>query len=290
MSLQASDSPIDLGPATGTLLAKLGTAVRAAVALPGSWPAGPPHGSFRLDLIDGRTVKLRQSISPARARDYALLVRDVADPRLVRVLARRLDLTLEEWVPGASLDSAVIGDGHVRAGASLLGSLHAIERVGSRPVRQNASTRPVREALEADLRTLCAVEAIDENRARQLRATAARHDPRLAVTGVIHKDLCPENLVVDSHGMLRAVDNEWMTIGPTGFDLARTWYRWPMSGPMWRTFLSVYARFIDPEPALKHFTFWRIAVVAKSARVRVTRRLMGRDVALRGLAALADQA
>jgi hypothetical protein len=284
------ESPVDLGPATSALLAKLGVPVRAAVALPGSWPAGPPHGSFRLDLMDGRTVKLRQSISADRSRSYSLLVRDVGDPRLVRVLARRLDLTLEEWVPGASLESTPIRGAHVTAGAALLGSLHAVERVRARPVKETVSTQPVREALEADLRTLRDVGSIDEDRARQLLAAAAGHDPCVAAASVIHKDLCPENLVVDSHGALRAVDNEWMTIGPTGFDLARTWYRWPMSDPTWRTFLSAYARFVDPGPALAHFTFWRIAVVSKSARVRVTRRLPAADVPLRCLAALADEA
>ena len=225
-----------------------------------------------------------------RITAYTLLVRDVDDPRLARVLARRLDLTLEEWVPGASLEGSTIRNGHVTAGAALLGSLHAVERVGTRPVKETVSTRPVRKALEADLRTLRDVGAIDEDRARQLVAAAVRHDPRVAATSVIHKDLCPENLVTDSRGMLRAVDNEWMTVGPTGFDLARTWYRWPMSGPTWRNYLSAYAQFTDPEPALAHFTFWRIAAVAKSARVRITRGTGGADVPLRCLDALADEA
>ena len=170
-----------------------------------------------------------------------------------------------------------------------MGSLHALARVGSRPVKRTVSTRPVREALEADLGTLRDAGAIAEDQARRLLAAAARHDPRVAATSLIHKDLCPENLVIDPHGVLRAVDNEWMTVGPTGFDLARTWYRWPMSDPMWRSYLSAYARFADPEPALSHFTFWRIAAVAKSARVRIERGMGGADVPLRCLAALADE-
>ena len=108
--------------------------------------------------------------------------------------------------------------------------------------------------------------------------------------GVIHKDLCPENLVIDPRGIVHAVDNEWMTIGPTAFDLARTWYRWPMPEPAWRHYLSTYACLHDPEPALAHFTFWRIAVVSKSARVRVTLRTGGADVPLRRLAWLAAEA
>jgi hypothetical protein len=280
---------IDLGPATGALLASLGVPVRAAVALPGLRSAASPRCSYRLDLADGRQVKLRRSMSAARARGYTLLIRDVADPRLTGVLVCRLDLTLEEWVPGASLETVAIRDEHVAAGAGLLGSLHAIERIGTRPLRRTVPTRPVRAALEADLRSLREAGAIDEGQVRRLQAAAARHDPGVAGAGVIHKDLCPENLVIDPQGIVRAVDNEWMTIGPTGFDLARTWYRWPMPEPAWRHYLSTYACLYDPEPALAHFTFWRIAVVSKSARVRVTLRTGGADIPLRCLASLAAE-
>jgi hypothetical protein len=80
-----------------------------------------------------------------------------------------------------------------------------------------------------------------------------------------------------------------MTNGPTGFDLARVWYRWPMSESDWRTFLAAYARLSDPEPALAHFTYWKIAAVLKSARIRVTQRTQHADLPLLRLASLADE-
>ena len=73
-------------------------------------------------------------------------------------------------------------------------------------LRQHLDACEACRALEADLRTLRDVGSIDEDRARQLLAAAAGHDPCVAAASVIHKDLCPENLVVDSHGALRAVD------------------------------------------------------------------------------------
>jgi hypothetical protein len=62
-----------------------------------------------------------------------------------------------------------------------------------------------------------------------------------------------------------------------------------MPEPAWRHYLSTYACLYDPEPALAHFTFWRIAVVSKSARVRVTLRTGGADIPLRCLASLAAE-
>jgi hypothetical protein len=50
--------------------------------------------------------------------------------------------------------------------------------------------------------------ALDGSVAMRLRAAAARCDPGLASIGVLHTGLCPENLVVDPTGVLRAIDNE----------------------------------------------------------------------------------
>src|SRR4030095_9232601 len=122
---------------------------------------------------------------------------------------------------------------------------------------------------ERSLRALLAAKAVEESLAACLRAAAAERDPRIAPAGIIHTDLCAENLVVDPAGIVRAVDNEALRTGPTGFDLARFWYRWPMSASAWDTYVSAYARLADPEPALAHFAFWKLAAVLHSARVRV---------------------
>ena len=242
---------------------------------------------YRIDLADGRTVKLRRSTSVQEARQYADLVGALGDPRLARVFHRRGSLTLEEWVPGVTLDTLDVSPAQLANGGELLGALHAVRQVGPTALPPTVPTRPVRTQLQSDLRTVLARGAISGDVAARLRAAVARHDPGTARAGVLHTDLCPENLVLGPGGMIRAIDNEGLRIGPIGFDLARVWYRWPMSEAGWHLYLAAYARFSDPGPELAHFAFWQIAAVCQSARLRLTRRTAQADLPVRALIALA---
>jgi thiamine kinase-like enzyme len=116
----------------------------------------------------------------------------------------------------------------------------------------------------------------------------AAHDPGTARAGVLHTDLCAENLVLTPSGLIRAIDNEGMRIGPTGFDLARTWYRWRMSPEHWRLFISTYAHHADAAESIAQFPFWQIAAVAQSACLRLTRGTAHADVPVRQLVGLAE--
>ncbi len=62
------------------------------------------------------------------------------------------------------------------------------------------------------------------------------------------------------------IDNEWLSLGPVGYDLGRARARWPVSEPLWRTFVSTY-RTIFPidEDTL---TFWSVVAGAASAWLR----------------------
>lgn len=200
---------------------------------------------------------------------------------------RRGSLTLEEWVPGVTLDTLESSPAHLAAGGDLLGALHAVRQVGATPLPPALPTRPIRMQLQSDLRTVLALGALSGDVAARLRAAVARHDPGTARAGVLHTDLCAENLILDPGGTLRAVDNEGMRIGAIGFDLARVRYGWPMSETDWRTFLAAYARLSDPGPELAHFAFWQIAAICQSARLRLTRRTAQANLPVRALIALA---
>jgi len=278
----------ELGSAASALIAGLGSRVRSFVLLTPLHASTTPRRSYRLDLEDGRTVKLRRSRTAERAGIYVGLVQDLRDPRLASVLAHCQDLTIEEWVGGVPLSAAPVEPEHLVAAADLLASLHTARRRAVRDLPVTLPTGPVRATLEADLRLLLDAGTIDARTERSLRAAIARDDPGTAGAGVIHGDLCPENLVVDVHGVLRAIDNESLHRGLVGFDLATVAYRWPMTAEEWQGYLAAYARVADPGPVLRHFTFWSIAAVAKSARV-LSRRADGAEVPLARLRCLAAQ-
>ena len=277
------------GRAAHALLTSLGVAVVRAEDISPLRSAHARKRCYRVDLADGRTVKLRRSSSAAAARRYADLVAALQDVRLAGVLALRGDLTLEEWITGEAIQDGDVSTAEVEWGGELLRALHATRRIGSTSLPPMVSTRAVRSRLEADLRTVLAMGAIPKRAGARLRAAAARHDPGAATTGVLHTDLCPENLVRGPCGVIRVIDNEGMQIGPTGFDLARVWYRWPMSEARWRRFLAAYRRQLDPAPALAHFPFWQIAAILQSARLRLTRRTAHADLPVQALLTLATR-
>jgi Phosphotransferase enzyme family len=276
-----------LGKAAAQLLVSLGTSVVRAECISPLLSARARKRCYRLDLADGRTVKLRRSSSDREARQYTDLIVALGDSRLARVLGRRGDLTLEEWVPGITLDKLAVSPAHLVASGELLGTLHATRRLGTMTLPREVSTGPLRHQLESDLRKVLGLGAVTGDVGSRVRAAVARHDPRTARTGILHTDLCPENLVQDPGGTIRAIDNEGMRIGATGFDLARVWYRWPMPDAEWRTYLAAYARHCDPTSVIEHFPFWQLAAVLQSACLRLTRRTPNVHVPLERLRALA---
>jgi hypothetical protein len=280
---------LDLGPGGAELLAGLGSPVREATILTTLGLSATRRVAYRVDLADGRTVKLRRAATEERARCFTELAAAVGDPRLARVLARRGDVTMEEWIPGTSVDRLELCDAHLAAGAELLAAIHLADVPAGFPRARAMSTEAARAGIETALRALLDGGAVDESLAGFLRAAAAERDPRTAPAGIIHTDLCAENLVVDPGGIVRAVDNEALRIGPTGFDVARVWYRWPMSASAWATYVSAYARQADPEPPLAHFAFWKLAAVLHSARVRMRRGIGAAEVPLARLRALAGE-
>lgn len=287
MTPRPAPAPLGLGTAATRLLASLGTPVVGAKSISPLPSRRARKRCYRIDLADGRTVKLRRSSTAFEARQYADLVTALGDPRLARVLDRRGDLTLEEWVPGSVLDDQAVSVAELAWGGELLGSLHAIRRLGATTLPRTISTGPQRAELESNLARVLALGALTGDVVGRLRAAAARHDPGAARAGALHTDLCPENLVRDPQGMIRAIDNEGMRIGAAGFDLARVWYRWPMSTAGWRTYLEAYARRCDPSSDIEHFPFWQIVAVLQSASLRLARRTAHADLPLRRLEDLA---
>lgn len=242
-----------------------------AVRITGLPSARSNRTTVRVALADGRTVKVRRLSRPSKAERFGRLVEALGHARLPAVL--RLDgrIAVEAWVEGTPLSKLPATPERLRQAADILGSLHGTRRIGRRSLHATVSTRRLVQRVKRHLAKLAATVTITRHDALALSDALSRFAPREALLGLTHNDFCAANLVEDADGRLFVVDNEGLRLGFLDYDLARTWYRWPLPGPDWTMLLDRYATWRDPAPGLAHAPFWRIAAVVKSAHLRMTR-------------------
>lgn len=230
-------------------------------------PLGERKGvrfAYRVETEDG-VLKARHFGSADAARRHAAL-----RARLETAFAAVLDLegavVFEEWLAGSEPGASEAESLSEEAGA-LLGRLHA------QPLEPGeasiGSTAPWRAAAESDVRILESARAISASEAVVLRAELARRDQATARLALIHKDFCAENLLIDTAGRLRVVDNEQIAVEPIGFDLGRTFHRWPMTPAAQAAFRRGY-RAAAPG-TVDAVGFWRIVAALVGARVFLER-------------------
>src|SRR5581483_8901261 len=251
-------------------------------------PLGERKGirfAYRVDTEDGRTVKLRHFGAAEPAREHVAL-RAELDEAFAPVLGRDGAVVFEAWVAGVPLDDA---DPEERAGeaGALLGRLHATPMRAS--LGTTCDTRRWRSAAHSDLEILRRAGTLSAAEAAALGAALAALDPEAARVALIHKDFCAENMLVDGGGRLHLIDNEQLEVGPAGFDLGRTFHRWPMSRAAWTRFIAGYRACAPADPGATGF--WRIVAALVGARVflqRIPERLDASLELLRRLAAGRD--
>ncbi len=216
--------------------------------------------AVRVDVPDGTTLKARHVVDADTARELQRL-RDGLDPGFAAVIEQVGPVLLEEWIEGEPLSSTMAAERAAEAGA-LLGRLHA---TALDPVRtRRCDTARWHAEAVGDLTILIRGERVSAEDAAVIRGELRRRDPGSARAGLIHRDFCPENLVVGPAGRLVAIDNEWMTVGVPEFDLGRTLGRWPMTDDTWNRFLSAHGAAWAPPEALG---FWCIVATLMGARV-----------------------
>ncbi len=238
--------------------------------------------TFRLDFEDGVTLKGRLLASPAAARRVEAVVQRLDPERFPRVVARRGAAVVEEWIPGEPLDAQPPREDHLRWAAETLGAIHRLPPPLPRPPFW---LRARRALLSRHLHRLAAAGALPRGDALRLRDLAWTAAPGEAEYGLIHRDLCPENIVIDVKGKLFCVDNATARGGAPDEDLARTCYRWPLDARSSDVFLTAYGAFRDPRRFLEHRRFWMIAALSHASWIRHSRRYARADVPLRRLIA-----
>jgi aminoglycoside phosphotransferase (APT) family kinase protein len=213
---------------------------------------------------------VRYYARPTKVRQAAALRVGLADDRLPKILLVSGRVVVEEWIDGVSLQHLPPSESRLSQAADLLGALHATRAVGRLRLPLWRRVRPLLRRAERHLARLVAAGAVCDAERRLIACSLARFAPEHAWAGVTHDDFCAENLVEDPSGRVLAVDNEHMGIGFLEFDLARTWYRWPMSVEAWERFQDRYSSWRGPVDREKA-PFWRLAAVLSGAYVRLLR-------------------
>src|SRR5262249_16489172 len=145
----------------------------------------------------------------------------------------------------------------------LLGQLHATGRALRRPADRS------RDRLFYRLDALVDRGVIGRTAAHEAGVLARRFAPTRAVYGLCHGDFCGENMVIRAKGRPCVVDNETVGIDLHDYDLARTWYRWPMDTERWREFIAGYAERRDTRSFLRHFPYWVVRVLVDAMHFRL---------------------
>lgn len=279
-----------LGPSLGELVVDLGMSITRAEEIT-VVPAFGVRRTYRLWCSDGRTLKGRNFPSAARAEVAWRIHEQFGSPVLAKAIARRGEAMLEEWVEGSVLAGGPIAPALICQAGRLLGALHAcpvpgIGDIAHEPLDVEGWLRKTEDNLSAleDQGVLSAAGV-----ARLLDLAHARRR-EAATIGVVHRDLCPENLVLRSDGQLVSVDNGSLTIGSIAEDLARLRYRWPMSAGELDAFCAGYEEFRSADGLRGVPWFWHVIVLVNSARARLGISRSAASAVVRPIASLLQEA
>jgi hypothetical protein len=220
--------------------------------------------AYRAEGADGRVIKARHCTSEDEARTL-LELRAALEPAFAPVVARHGCVLLEEWIEGEPI-APERAESRAEEAGELLGRLHTTEL--PRDTAATCSTERWRWNGHSDIELLARADALAGADAERLVARLDREDPREARVSLVHRDFCGENMVVDSRGRLRLIDNERVGIDASGFDLGWTFHRWPMSSRAWSRFLGAYRKVA---PSTEALAFWQIAAALTCSRVFLQR-------------------
>lgn len=246
------------------------------------------RATFRLRFADGTTLKGRRLDRPAEAERIQRLIRHLDPDAFAHPLAMRGRALLEPWVDGKVLPRGVRDAEVIRACGALLGSVHAVRTDWD--ADEAARWEPARRLANVTHRLvkLAAAGLMSPRLSDRLIQVAGESVPSEIVVGIVHRDMWPLNIVIDSAGRPRVIDNGTISFGAHAFDLARTAYLWPMDAGARKAFRSGYDGAAPGRPA--DSPFWDIDVAAEVALFRHTAGVAGVPRPLAQLRRLASTA
>jgi hypothetical protein len=287
VSLQAPERR--LGPDLWALVQTQGSRLVSVTAVGTLRSARRQRAAFRLRFADGRVLKGRRFDSERQA-EHAERLSAYLDPSCFpRLLARRGCAVLTEWVQGARLRAAAWSPELLQQAGALHGALHRTVVAEDLAAKAREQVVGWRSRLGRALDELVEREALDSGEAARALELAVARAPCSAEVGLGHGDFCPENIVVRGR-RLQVVDNESVLVHACDYDLARTWYRWPMGPARRKAYDDGYRRHRDLAGFVTHLPHWATLVLVDAALFRLRAGIVGAERPLGKLRALAGVA
>ena len=247
---------------------------------------GAVRATFRLEFADGRVLKGRRCQTSSQAAQLERLGR-LLDPRYFpRVLARHGPALLTEWVAGRPLMPSDLTAARLRACGAILAEVHRTPIAHHERAAASSSILSWRRNLMDGLATLTRCGALRLGEQETVAALAAQSTPLRHTLCLTHGDFCAQNIVLDQLAELHVVDNENLGVQPAEYDLARTWYLWPMTAVERAAFVAGYALEEPLAGFTAHFDFWATVVLVESARFRLRHGTADPGVPIRRLRSL----
>ncbi len=192
----------------------------------------------------------------------------IDSPHIPPVLDRCGTGLLTEFVNARPLRRDDLTPKFLAEAASLQGRIHEMDvsDLLSEAPPPDAKERAIR--LRSSIGHLVSRHALTRREGDDLGELALSHAPRAIDRGLTHNDYCSHNILLTPGGSLVVIDTETIGIGPYEFDLARTWYLWPMKPAERAAYWDGYSRHRDPGDFASSFLFWIIDVMVRSALFR----------------------
>ncbi len=228
------------------------------------------HAAFKVQFANGEVVKARQVETAAQADRIRAIRRTLPDDHFPKILAHRGSALIEEWIDGRPVQGEQPEPSTLNESGRLLGLIHCTDPPEDYDFPSLATAENRLAWLERQTRELVERGEMSPREREKTIESAQRHKPDQCEGGLIHRDFCAENLILDRNNRLHAVDNETMRLDVLDFDLARTWYRWPMSADDWKAFLDGYRTHRSSKGFERHFLFWSLSALVDTFLYRVS--------------------
>jgi thiamine kinase-like enzyme len=229
----------------------------------------PPRNTLKILCSNGLTFKARRLETQLQAEKVWNLAQQLPSDTFAKIFAWHGTAFLEQWLDGITLaELSLIDPTFLRRAGEILGLFHS----GFIPIRKLPISDTSSQTILNKLSGLIQMGILSEKDAKNIFEIANKNKPATSDFGFCHGDFCAENLILQANGQLFVIDPECLDMNYLDHDIARTWYRWPMSQADFNMFLEGYRTYRNTLEFFNHRAYWAITVLIDSIRFRIRTR------------------